>query len=159
MDNTYLNLTSEQVEDIYDSIPKDVLKTMHFRFSQHCYNARRDSKSMDLSREQWCAIWWNSDKWDKRGRESTDSFQMCRKDDLGGYSMGNVRIDTKLSNLIECGKAAKPFIATRTSTGEEFYCESQICEQVKQLGLKQGNVSSCLNGKLKQYKGFTFRYA
>ena len=56
-------------------------------------------------------------------------------------------------------KWAKPFIATNIVTGEEFFCESQRCDQIKQLGLLSGCVSECLNGKLKTLKGFAFRYA
>ena len=55
-------------------------------------------------------------------------------------------------------KRAKPFIATSIATGEEFYCESTRCDQVKALELHKSTVSECLNGKHKQHKGFTFRY-
>ena len=55
-------------------------------------------------------------------------------------------------------KRAKPFIATRITTGEEYFCEKLSCDQAKELKLGQGAVSDCLNGKSKQHKGFTFRY-
>ena len=55
-------------------------------------------------------------------------------------------------------KRSKPFIATCIATGEEFYCESGVCDQAKALKLDQGNIANCLNGKLKQTKGYTFRY-
>ena len=53
---------------------------------------------------------------------------------------------------------AKPFIATRIVTGEEFYCDSSYCDQAKALKLHPSHVSRCLNGKDAKYKGFTFRY-
>ena len=57
-------------------------------------------------------------------------------------------------------KLAKPFIATNIATGEEFYCESGYCDQVKVLGLEQSAISKFLNGSYPSttYKGFTFRY-
>ena len=57
-------------------------------------------------------------------------------------------------------KRAKPFIATKIDTGEEFYCESGYCDQVKALGLTQGGISAFLRGTYptSNYKGFTFRY-
>ena len=54
-------------------------------------------------------------------------------------------------------RRSKPFIATCIATGEEYFCESSTCDQAKKLGLNSGNISACLNGKTKSYKGFTFR--
>lgn len=64
-----------------------------------------------------------------------------------------------LLNVRKANQAnAKPFIATHIATGEEFYCEFLSCAQARKLELTPSNVSSCLNGKKKQYKGFVFRY-
>ena len=161
MNNQYYTLTKAAVAMIYASIPREVLEGatgMHERYKQQKKGEGRIRAQMELTREEWCALWWMSGKWFFRGRTS-NSYQMCRKNDEGSYSMGNVRIDTKLSNLIECGKGPKPFIATCIATGEEHFCESLICDQAKELKLDNGTVSSCLNGKHKQHKGFTFRYA
>ena len=70
------------------------------------------------------------------------------------------RANHKAAITIANKKKAKPFIATNIATGEEFYCESGYCEQVKALGLIQSNVSSFLRGTYSStnYKGFTFRY-
>ena len=158
--NHYLNLTPEEVQDIYMSIHWDVIKDMHDKYKAHIRTAAKRGILMELTREEWCALWWASCSWHQRGREGND-FQMCRKDDIGSYSMGNVRIDTQRANIEDRRDVSKrkPFIAKRITTGEEFYCEKLDCDQVKSLGLNKGNVSSCLNGHKTEYKGFTFRYA
>lgn len=161
MTNQYQTLTKAAVAVIYASIPREVLEGdtgMHDKFMYQISSAKQRGIPMELTREEWCAIWWLSGKWFQRGK-GINNYQMCRKNDEGSYSMGNVRIDTKLSNLIECGSGPKPFIATSIATGEEFYCESSICDQMKELNLDRRNVSKCLLGKFKQHNGFTFRYA
>ena len=166
----YLNLNEAAVAVIYASIPREVLESptgMFLRYNEQRDNCNRRNVKLELTREQWCALWWVSGKWYQRGNAS-DQFQMCRKDDLGEYSMGNVRIDTSKSNGLDVQKSpkykasrkklAKPFIATCIKTGEEFYCESSTCEQAKALELNSGAVVQRLHGKYKQHKGFTFRY-
>ena len=71
------------------------------------------------------------------------------------------RANQKAAVTISNKKRAKPFIATNIATGEEFYCESGYCDQVKVLGLTQGGISAFLRGAYPtpNYKGFTFRYA
>ena len=50
-----------------------------------------------------------------------------------------------------------PIITTNIKTGEstEFY---GISECARQLGLNAGNITSVLKGRLKQTKGYTFKY-
>ena len=69
------------------------------------------------------------------------------------------RANHKAATTLANQKRRKPFIATSITTGEEFFCESQECDQVKSLGLTPSKVSNCLNGRLKTHKGFKFRYA
>lgn len=51
----------------------------------------------DLTLWQWWTVWQQSGKWDQRGRRA-DAFVMCRKNDVGPYSPGNVYIATLRHN-------------------------------------------------------------
>jgi hypothetical protein len=51
---------------------------------------------------------------------------------------------------------SKIIIATNITTGEEF--EMQGDKEIKENGFDSSNVRSCCKGKLKQHKGYTFRY-
>lgn len=95
----YPILSDLEVAEIFTSIPDEVLKKMKIDYREHGYRAKRRKLEMRYSFEQWAAVWWNSGKWDLRGRTKAKPYQMCRKDDLGHYEMGNVRIDTQQSNL------------------------------------------------------------
>lgn len=61
---------------------------------------------MKLSFEEWMDIWWESGHWHERG-DCTYCYQMCRKNDVGDYALGNVRIGTKKSNAAEAGPSKK----------------------------------------------------
>lgn len=163
--NQYLNLNQAAVAVIYASIPQEVLEGdtgMNDKFNAQTSSSKHRGIPMELTREQWCAIWWVSGKWHQRGRNSLNSYQMCRKNDEGTYSMGNVRIDTILSNLKDQGLTLDhSFIATKIATGEEYFCESVYSKEIQELGLLRGSIKCFLNGKYPRphYKGFTFRYA
>ena len=70
------------------------------------------------------------------------------------------RTNVNAANQKSGPKRRKPFIATSIATGEEYFCESGVCEQAKALCLNPGAVSKFLRGTYSStnYKGFTFRY-
>lgn len=47
--------------------------------------------------EEWKDWWVSTGKWEKRGRTS-GCYQMCRKNDVGPYALGNVYCDTIEAN-------------------------------------------------------------
>lgn len=94
----------------------------------------------------------------KAGREKMKQDPVWQANQKVGAQKRSENPEYQAKNKAANQKRAKPFIATCIKTGEEFYCESGVCDQAKELKLNQGNVSSCLNGKLKQTNGFTFRY-
>lgn len=69
-------------------------------FKVHRGNAKRCSIKFELTFEQWLKIWTDSGHLHERGREQ-GQYNMCRKGDKGGYTIGNVRIDTNRANAQE----------------------------------------------------------
>lgn len=75
-------------------------KTPKGIYSTQRTNALARNIKWELTFEEWWNIWTSSGKWEERG---TDTFQycMCRNNDIGPYSISNVRIDTNHSNKKE----------------------------------------------------------
>lgn len=68
------------------------------RYHQHKASAKKRGIEFDLTFDEWWEIW--SAHFEKRGVGSGD-MQMCRTRDEDAYRLGNVRIDTGLSNRKE----------------------------------------------------------
>ena len=68
------------------------------RYNQHKASAKSRGIEFDLTFDEWWAIW--AEHFNQRGRRSHE-MNMCRTRDEGGYSVGNVRIDTSASNQAE----------------------------------------------------------
>jgi len=62
--------------------------------------ARYRGIDWDLTFTQWWNIWRKSGKWEQRGRRS-NQYQMARYNDVGPYSVTNVRIISAEENLEE----------------------------------------------------------
>ena len=65
--------------------------------------AKQRGISFELTFEQWNDIWQKSGKWELRGR-GRDKYVMSRVADKGGYTLGNVFIQSNLDNVIEGNK-------------------------------------------------------
>ena len=50
-----------------------------------------------------------------------------------------------------------PIVAINNTTGEVTHYESSVAA-IKDLDLNSGHVTQCCKGKLKQHKGYTFKY-
>ncbi len=70
------------------------------RYAHQKNTAKYRGIEFKLSFDEWWDIWQASGKWDERG-SSGEHYCMCRKEDLGAYELGNVRIDTHIGNLKE----------------------------------------------------------
>lgn len=66
--------------------------------------------------------------------------------------------ESALRNGLGKNKIKIPIIAINLSTGEELYFESQN-EAARELNCNQANIHKCLIGKVKQTKGFAFKYS
>jgi hypothetical protein len=56
-----------------------------------------------ISFDEWWDIWWQSGKWERRGRRR-GQFVMARFGDQGAYVVGNVRICLGSENAMEATK-------------------------------------------------------
>lgn len=63
----------------------------------------------------WCLKWFESGKWDERGKEALQ-YCMCRTGDVGPYSYENTRIDTNKSNGAESYANNSPVIPNKRKT-------------------------------------------
>jgi len=54
--------------------------------------------AFDLTYSEWIKIWQDSGKLDRRGRHK-NNYVMCRKNDVGPYSLDNVFIATTSRNI------------------------------------------------------------
>jgi hypothetical protein len=78
----------------YDTSPRG-------RYRQHKGNAKRRGVPFDLTFEQWLDVWKSSGHFDARGNKTRDGYVMARKDDRGGYTVGNVSIKSNAANTAE----------------------------------------------------------
>lgn len=68
------------------------------KYLQHKANAKQRGLEFEFTFEEWWEIW--EPHFHNRGRNK-GMLQMCRTRDEGGYTPGNVRIDTVESNRRE----------------------------------------------------------
>lgn len=165
---TYPNLTDSEVASIVSFIPADVKKLMRRKFLvQKNKGAKGERFPMELTFEQWAAIWWTSGNWHLRGCSNEKPYQMCRKDDLGNYSMGNVRIDTKNGNWVDSKQKtiqsvvtanSKPIIGSDRNTMVEVRYSSAR-EASRMLSINPSHISACVKGIRKTAGGYFWRYA
>ncbi len=78
--------------DQYKSIPR---KATH-AFSMQQKNAKQREIPWEFTLWQWWTLWQESGRWSQRGRGS--GYVMCRKGDVGPYSVDNVFIATGREN-------------------------------------------------------------
>jgi hypothetical protein len=69
-------------------------------YNAHKGGAKRRNIAFLLTFKEWLAIWFDSGKWEQRGRGS-DQYCMARYGDAGPYAIGNVRICTIAENTSE----------------------------------------------------------
>lgn len=76
---------------------KELDKTPLGKFLKQKKKARKRNIEWQLTFEEWWNIWQHSGHWEERGK-GKDSYCMCRKNDVGPYSIDNVYIETMLVN-------------------------------------------------------------
>lgn len=87
-------MSPEERKSWVDRGLKDPVKA----YRQHAVNAGQRGIPFEMTFAQWWAIW--EPHYEQRGR-SKGQMVMCRTGDQGGYSAGNVRVDTSQSNARE----------------------------------------------------------
>lgn len=70
------------------------------RYTDQKVGARGRGLPFTLTYDEWWSLW--EPYWETRG---VGGHVMCRTNDLGGYELGNVRIDTHTNNNIEACKS------------------------------------------------------
>jgi len=73
------------------------------KFKAHKRRAEKRNIPFTLTFEEWYDIWQKSNHWEQRGR-GRDKYVMSRIGDKGGYTLGNVFIQSNLNNVIEGNK-------------------------------------------------------
>jgi hypothetical protein len=73
-------------------------------YALHRSQAAGRGVEFDLTFDEWWEIW--EPRWHLRGVRA-DQMQMCRTRDQGGYTPGNVRIDTQRANAVERGVSVR----------------------------------------------------
>ena len=81
-----------------------------------------------------------------------DNLEWCDNKYNINYGTHNERISKTMTN----GKSSKPVL--QFSLTGDFIREWESTQECGRNGFNQGNVWSCCQGKLKQYKGFKWRY-
>lgn len=76
---------------------KELDKTPFGKFLKQKKKAKKRGIEWRLAFEDWCEIWQDSGHWAERGRGS-NKYCMCRRGDVGPYSIDNVYIDTVFVN-------------------------------------------------------------
>lgn len=68
------------------------IKEIYQVYQTHKRNARKREVPFLISFDEWCKIWFDSGHWHERGHNK-GNYVMCRKGDVGPYSVDNVYID------------------------------------------------------------------
>lgn len=76
----------------------DVITIAKRKYAVHKAGAKRRGIDFDMTFEEWWQIWEPrfADRGPRRG-----NLVMCRRLDAGGYSVGNVRLDTPAGNAAD----------------------------------------------------------
>jgi hypothetical protein len=85
-------------------------------YRRHKAAAQQRGIEFDLTFYEWWAIWQH--RYENRGR-CAGQLNMCRFRDEGGYTPGNVRIDSHRANMAEAGvvkRVARSSTAYRAPT-------------------------------------------
>ena len=68
------------------------------RYLQQRAQARMRNIPFTITLEEWTKVWADSGKWEQRGRKK-DQYCMSRIGDTGGYTLGNVFIQSHADNV------------------------------------------------------------
>lgn len=101
-------------------------------FCRQKYNASKRGIGWDLTFWQWWSIWQASGRWSQRGRGQ--GYVICRRGDVGPYSVSNVFIATAIENIAssKVKKSGLP-IGVRAQ-GKRFCAKRCIDGRIHELG-------------------------
>lgn len=92
--------TTEESKALHRISEKSSSSTPKGKFRYHRKSAKKRNIPFLLTFDEWWKIWQDSGHWEERGT-SPQSYVMCRKFDMGAYSVDNVYIETKSQNSRE----------------------------------------------------------
>jgi hypothetical protein len=112
-----------------ETIPDEARKAFK---AQRNNSSRRDIPFL-FSLEEWWAWWQVDNRWANRGRKG-HQYVMCRREDIGPYSPGNVYCGTGLQNLeargpnvIATSEYVEALWAGRRARGEPCHLSDRAC--------------------------------
>ena len=97
--------TRAELSSMYKDRNTKFRSTPYGKYSDHKNRAIHGGLAFTLTFEEWWSLWKHH--WEERG---LGGKVMCRFKDQGGYTLGNVRIDTQANNNQEswdCRKGRK----------------------------------------------------
>ena len=111
-------------------------------------NAIRRNIPFELTFEQWFDIWQKSGKWEQRGK-GRGTYVMSRIADKGGYTLGNVFIQSNSQNVIDGNKSRIITDITRKKLSDTH---KKICDpnHIKKMhAIRYGHtIKEPLNGEI-----------
>ena len=103
-----------------------------------------------------CARWHFFENFYADMGDKPEGLTLERKNNDGDYEPGNCKWATHKEQANNT-RRQRVFIACSLKTGERIKSKNQ-CKFALQYGLNRGNISSCLCGRLRKHKGWTFKY-
>lgn len=80
----------------------EYIKAKHKMHTQRWHAIKNRNLNWEFTDDQWFQMWFESGKWLERGT-SKGKYCMCRYNDVGPYSITNVKIDLHGQNTREAG--------------------------------------------------------
>lgn len=101
------------------------------KYKAHKSCAKKRNIPFTLTFEEWYDIWQKSGKWELRGK-GKGKYVMSRIADKGGYTLGNVFIQSNVNNVIEGNK--NRVISEETKLKHKLNGEKRITpEHIKKM--------------------------
>jgi hypothetical protein len=110
----------------------------------HRSNAQKRGIPFELSFKQWCVLWNESGKWEKRGTRS-EQYCMARRGDKGAYEIRNVIICRNRDNRAERNRNYPMRGADNPAFGKDYWATATKAEKKRRAAL----ISAVHKGKEK----------
>lgn len=111
-------------------------------YVMHKSSAKQRGVDFNLSFDEWWGYW--EPHFDKRGLTS-ESYQMCRYGDKGGYELGNVYMATLATNRKDTKKLSDKLVEyVRRTVAAKEKTQTALAEE---LGVSESTISFVVNHK------------
>jgi hypothetical protein len=102
----------------------------------------------EITYSEWLEMWLLSGKWLERGKGYIQ-YQMCRRNDLGGYSVRNCYIGTVAQNQNDKSIIPDSYVNEIIA----MYLNTRLTQYdiAEKFGINQSHVSRIVSGKRRRY--------